>query len=586
MGTRQVSTPHPSPPPADVVAPAALAYRFRVGAVGHRNLADPEAVRAAVDAIVDRLAATLAAGDGPPVAWTVVTPAAKGADRIVAQSVLDRCESAQIEIITPFAIDEYRRDFDTADDRAAFDALAERAQTIAQRNADAPPTDMTERCVGYLDAGRAVVDACEVLIAIWDGQPARGVGGTGDAVAYAASLGRLVLCIDASDPAVPPRRVVAADVRDQAPPNPARPLDAGHRVRLAEAPVPADAAELSPGYAAQSAYLTRGGLSDARYAGAYLRAAATVREHAAVANLDEQTTRALLGHLLPHQVRACALAARHQRLHVAASMGVFVLSAAAVTVAVFQGMFMPDVWALTLLELALVGGAVAAFALNRRGRWHEHWLHDRYLAEQLRVALYTVPLSGDDPEPPPHPADRLPFYAGPQGWLPAMVRTLVGGFPGDAKPSPAAARAFVLHGWLREQAAWHHRNALQKSRIARRLRWTAIGALIASATLSAVVIAVSLTGSGGAVAQVLSLLSIVLPAWAAAAHGVSKLLEYERVAARSAQMAQLMGLFHDRAAVAGTGPAFRRVLNEAAHTAALENYEWWVVLSFDQPDLV
>ncbi len=45
----------------------------------------------------------------------------------------------------------------------------------------------------YNAAGRFIVDHCDILFAVWDGRPARGQGGTGDAVAYARTVGREVL---------------------------------------------------------------------------------------------------------------------------------------------------------------------------------------------------------------------------------------------------------------------------------------------------------------------------------------------------------------------------------------------------------
>lgn len=44
----------------------------------------------------------------------------------------------------------------------------------------------------YWAAGKAVVDRCDLLVALWDGQAARGLGGTGDVVMYANHVGREV----------------------------------------------------------------------------------------------------------------------------------------------------------------------------------------------------------------------------------------------------------------------------------------------------------------------------------------------------------------------------------------------------------
>lgn len=47
----------------------------------------------------------------------------------------------------------------------------------------------------YWAAGRQVVDLTDSLLAVWDGQPAAGLGGTADVVQYARSVGRPVVVI-------------------------------------------------------------------------------------------------------------------------------------------------------------------------------------------------------------------------------------------------------------------------------------------------------------------------------------------------------------------------------------------------------
>ena len=42
---------------------------------------------------------------------------------------------------------------------------------------------------GYIAWGHTGVDRSSVLVAVWDGQPARGLGGTADVVAYARQRG-------------------------------------------------------------------------------------------------------------------------------------------------------------------------------------------------------------------------------------------------------------------------------------------------------------------------------------------------------------------------------------------------------------
>jgi hypothetical protein len=50
----------------------------------------------------------------------------------------------------------------------------------------------------YLDCGVETVNGADVLLALWDGQPARGKGGTADVVEYARALGKPLVVIDAA----------------------------------------------------------------------------------------------------------------------------------------------------------------------------------------------------------------------------------------------------------------------------------------------------------------------------------------------------------------------------------------------------
>lgn len=48
----------------------------------------------------------------------------------------------------------------------------------------------------FFAAGRQVADSCDLLIAIWDGKPAAGFGGTADVVNYCLESGRSIVHID------------------------------------------------------------------------------------------------------------------------------------------------------------------------------------------------------------------------------------------------------------------------------------------------------------------------------------------------------------------------------------------------------
>lgn len=47
----------------------------------------------------------------------------------------------------------------------------------------------------YMAAGAEVVRRCDQLVAVWDGQRSRGLGGTADVVAFARDLGKPVIIV-------------------------------------------------------------------------------------------------------------------------------------------------------------------------------------------------------------------------------------------------------------------------------------------------------------------------------------------------------------------------------------------------------
>jgi hypothetical protein len=125
----------------------------------------------------------------------------------------------------PFARDTYEADFKHSeasppaadDDLRQFERLFERAgdNWLAL---DGDP-EGKNRAYGYENVGRFVVRHSDVLIAIWDGMPAAGRGGTAEIVYYAAGIGVPVWWIHATDKTKPP--VWITDLQDLRDPLPA-----------------------------------------------------------------------------------------------------------------------------------------------------------------------------------------------------------------------------------------------------------------------------------------------------------------------------------------------------------------------------
>ena len=159
--------------------------RFRIGVTGHRHMEDTAALRATIAAALERARAR-APGGAP--GWAIVSALAEGADRVVADIAMTSF-GARLEAVLPLPPSDYERDFATPASRAEFASLLARAEQTAVM----PPQG--SRQDAYLAVGHYLVDHCDVLVAVWDGRPAAGKGGTADVVARARAVGRALLWV-------------------------------------------------------------------------------------------------------------------------------------------------------------------------------------------------------------------------------------------------------------------------------------------------------------------------------------------------------------------------------------------------------
>jgi len=155
-----------------------------VSVTGHRFLAEVETVSAGIDRALARIEAAFA-----PQQWTVLSALADGADQLVTRRVLAR-HPARLIVLLPMPLDEYLRDIRSP---GRFeDLLAQAAGTIALPRA---PT----RDQAYAALGRYIAEHCDLLLAVWDGRPAQGMGGTSEIVARVRAAGKPLAWVHAGN---------------------------------------------------------------------------------------------------------------------------------------------------------------------------------------------------------------------------------------------------------------------------------------------------------------------------------------------------------------------------------------------------
>lgn len=144
-----------------------------IGVTGHRQL--PEGARGHIEQAIARL---LGEREAPVIGLSSL---AEGADQLFADLLL-RSGGVLHAVIPcwgyastfePVARENYLR----------LLAAARSVTTLAYAKPSKQAFDA---------AGQYIAEHCDLLIAVWDGEPARGPGGTADAVEHARKLGREV----------------------------------------------------------------------------------------------------------------------------------------------------------------------------------------------------------------------------------------------------------------------------------------------------------------------------------------------------------------------------------------------------------
>jgi hypothetical protein len=173
-----------------------------VGVTGHRKLDDEAAIRAKIVEAMNQISP----GKN---AMMVISAIAAGADCLVAEAGMEE-KQARLRAVLPLEVDDYRRDFNPAE-LARFQSLLNQADVIAyppppekpargKPPAGAAAAALEDRQAAYERAGYYIADHCDALVAVWDGQAARGRGGTAEIVAYARKAKRKIAWIKSQAP--------------------------------------------------------------------------------------------------------------------------------------------------------------------------------------------------------------------------------------------------------------------------------------------------------------------------------------------------------------------------------------------------
>jgi hypothetical protein len=146
---------------------------MRIGITGHQGLNASTA-----RAVTQALAAELSKVDS----LCGIGSLAEGADQLFAEEILR--QGGSLVAVIPSA--RYETSFSGQKALDTYRRLLGRADEVVELTYDSPGEE------AYWAAGKEVVSRSDRMLAVWDGRPAGGLGGTADVVAFARSANKPV----------------------------------------------------------------------------------------------------------------------------------------------------------------------------------------------------------------------------------------------------------------------------------------------------------------------------------------------------------------------------------------------------------
>lgn len=516
-------------------SPGAIPYRLRIGVTGHRHLPEDAALAEQVRHALQRARHLVPTSSATPVYLTAVSPLAEGADRLVAREVL-ATSGAMLQVPLPMAPEAYEEDFASAMSREEFRALLAKADDVLVLPGSGTFAEAYER------AGHYVVDHCDVLIALWNGQQAGGRGGTAEIVARARERGRPLVwvrmeapypLVDAADPGLPASTFWALDQYNRAPIDPKR---------------------------------------VARDSSRYTRDLLSVAGHTDLA----EVVRPLAAWAAPYVTRADVLARDERRRFVLYGAAQYLLAAAAIAAGALQSALVPNRPGFAWAEVALLCAMFVTISLGRRSVDQERWVANRALAERLRARLFLA-IAGLEAEP-----SAGTLHHPPDVWVQRAVEEVWRRRPRSdrAEVEPGVLGRLLVTAWIQDQIRYHERSRRSHGRRYRRFATASVAAFVVT-LVTALLQALGMlpgagAGAGGGVSGVLLLvaLTIVLPALASALRSIGAQQENLRNAERSGRMVPFLRLVERRLVRAPTLAAVRDIVRDTHDVIHAENREW------------
>lgn len=528
-----------------------IPFRIRIGVVASGSY-DEKEFAGLIKEILSRIRALFDAASLKTIddckrtdlAFSVLTSLAENAERAVAREIMS-APRASIEVILPLGREDCLRSLDSDEARKEFLELMGKAthpvtlrsKPLTEEFASAERAEARERAMR--EAGRYIVDHCDVLIAVSNDAQAS------EAARYAKRKNRPVIEIS-----------TALSFS----------ITAGHGLSAKSLP----------------------GIERFNSAGVPRLAMEKYIENVSGELFKEddriaaEAKREAREKMLPFYVWASALAKGNQKLYRRAGTFVYTFSAISVAAVALATQIHSISLAAFSVEFFLLATILVIIWTANRRRTHKNWIESRYLAERVRSANFLAVCGAECSTlyVPPY------MGAGDQSddWV-AMTFNEIWRGVSASEPSRELCRsyvAFIRRRWIRDQIKYHRAKWKRAERISHFLEraghWVFALAMIAA--LLHIVLGLQHHWHAEALEKTLTFLAIALPAVGASIGGIRAHREYSRLAKRSRNMTANLKRLNRRLMTVSDFEELRYLLRETDELMMEEAQDWMMTMSF------
>ena len=530
-----------------------------IGITGHRKIDDHHLIEEAIGRVIDDKIKPIVSdkqGNAKPYSMVGISPLAEGSDRLFANQFLSQSDRV-LSVVLPFDKNQYITSFKGIQDTkgkqigSKEDSIKE-FETLLEKDDDY--LELAEfRVAGaaqmnkyYYLAGKYVVDNCDVMIAVWNGQPADGHGGTTEIIDYAKSIGKPIFIIDSISGEVIPGENTATFAYPTLP---------------EEAPLKG---KLKTAYNESKADLEN------------------ILNEAEDYHVNLET----FNQIIDEYAKLDALAQHNKWWYRGKGVVVFALAFASLFFGVLGILIPLKSVIFHSVELFLLISIIGIHDHAKQNKNQQKWLSYRVLAEKLRVGVFRLLTLG---ALSPHFFQKhYTLYRNDGGWIfrhyyqilsRAQLRITI-------TQSPQERAMMVVRNLLAPQIEHHESNHKKRSRLHHVLETISEGIPIAAiVTVLIILIAHALFHyipcmKNHTFEIVVFSIALMLPGLFASIEGVTSFLEHERVSGRNARMITTLGELKTLFEHCKTEEELRHLMNQLEKIMLFDNMEWQELLKY------